>query len=62
MAEEAVAIPQQRDYAGDFSEGVSVEARQEEPSAQPVTSLFTEGSEAEHRDLDVPAFLRRLQF
>jgi hypothetical protein len=31
-------------------------------SAQPVSSLFQEGNEEQHRDLDVPAFLRRLQF
>jgi hypothetical protein len=61
-AEESAVPPQQRDYAADFTDGVSVQAIEEEQGAQPVTSLFAEGNEAEQRDLDVPAFLRRLQF
>jgi cell division protein FtsZ len=62
LAGESGSVPPPRDYAADFSQGVSVEAGQEEHSGQPVASLFQEGSEEHQRDLDVPAFLRRLQF
>jgi len=53
-------IPPPRDYAADFSEDLSVEPRREEPAADPAPSLFPESDEEELRDLDVPAFLRRL--
>jgi cell division protein FtsZ len=61
LAGESASIPQPRDYAADFSEGVSVAAGREEQKTEPVTSSFPEEQEL-HRDLDVPAFLRRLQF
>jgi cell division protein FtsZ len=62
MAAEPGPNPPPRDYAADFSEGVSVQRVQEEPGAQPEAALFTEGEQEQHRDLDVPAFLRRLKF
>jgi cell division protein FtsZ len=61
-AVESDSTPQQSDYAAEFGDGVRVEPVQEEPPSQPVTSLFSEESEEQHRDLDVPAFLRRLKF
>jgi cell division protein FtsZ len=51
-----------RDFAPDFSEDVSGRAVQEEPGVQSPAAMFTEGEDAQHRDLDVPAFLRRIQF
>ena len=67
MAVEAEAAPQPRDYAADFREGASLEATQFESSRQqlatePASTLFQENSDEQHRDLDVPAFLRRIQF
>ncbi|HEV2488101.1 MAG TPA: cell division protein FtsZ [Terracidiphilus sp.] len=62
LAGEPGTVHPRRDYAGDLSEGVSVQARQDEQSTQAVASLLAEGNEEQQRDLDVPAFLRRLQF
>ena len=67
LAADSDAAPQPRDYAGDFREGATLEVRQfesasEQLTAGPVSSLFQDGNEEQHRDLDVPAFLRRLQF
>ena len=62
LAEEPVSVNPRRDYAGDLNEGVSVQARQDEQSTQVGASRFAEGSEEQQRDLDVPAFMRRLQF
>jgi cell division protein FtsZ len=62
LSEEPDPGHQPREYADDLREPGSGGAGMHEPSAEPVTSLFTEGTEAEHRDLDVPAFLRRLRF
>jgi cell division protein FtsZ len=61
MADETVSAPPPRDYAPDFSEGFRAEAPQAELNAQPAASMFPEDPEPQ-RDLDVPAFLRRLQF
>jgi cell division protein FtsZ len=60
VAEEAVSGRQPRDYAPDFQEGVASQPIQEQRAAEP-EALFPEPTEPE-RDLDVPAFLRRLQF
>ena len=72
LALETESNPQPRDYAADFRDGESLQQSQFEPgqfepsrqalTAEPVSSIFQEGSEEQHRDLDVPAFLRRLQF
>jgi cell division protein FtsZ len=59
-AEETAAGRQPRDYAPDFQEGVGAQPVQEQRAAEP-EALFPEQNEPE-RDLDVPAFLRRLQF
>jgi hypothetical protein len=67
--EEEPATHQHRDYVGDFAE-VPVE-RVEAPiieevehsrEAEPVASLFNEAADEEHKDLDVPAFMRRHKF
>jgi cell division protein FtsZ len=50
--------PAMRDYAEDFR----VDPRAEVETAAGAPSLFEEHSEEPQRDLDVPAFLRRLKF
>lgn len=51
------------DYAAEFPPVLRNEVRVELTSEQPAESLFPETNESEpQRDLDVPAFLRRLQF
>jgi hypothetical protein len=62
LSEEPDPGRQPRDYAADVLEPVSGGSGLQEQAVDPVTTLFTEGTEAEHRDLDVPAFLRRLRF
>jgi cell division protein FtsZ len=58
-----VEIEQQpRDYAADFAPGVRSATEQPKTKAETVTSLFGESTTAAERDLDVPAFLRRLKF
>ena len=59
LAEEPAYTPLPRDYA-EFGKGRGP-AAPEDRAAQPATALFTGGEEAE-RDLDVPAFMRRLKF
>jgi cell division protein FtsZ len=49
------------DFAGDFSENLGTPAVHHEQETQPVASLFVEGEE-QARDLDVPAFMRRMKF
>ncbi len=71
MEQESAQARQPREYAHDFTEGlnvqpgniqpVQVQPVQDQPAAEP-EALFPQASEAEQRDLDVPAFLRRLQF
>jgi cell division protein FtsZ len=51
--------PPPRDYAAEVAE---VPRGAVEPGAQPAPSLFPEPGEEAERDLDVPTFLRRLQF
>ncbi|WP_420239984.1 cell division protein FtsZ [Telmatobacter bradus] len=56
-------IPPAHDYAPEFPPVLRNEVRVELPSEPPAGALFTEAAETEQqRDLDVPAFLRRLQF
>jgi len=60
-AEEPVYTPLPRDFAGDFDSGRDPVAL-EEQMAKPAPALFPEAEEEAQRDLDVPAFMRRLQF
>ena len=61
MAEEPTFTPLPRDYVSDFSGGEHMSAPEEQP-VQPVPSVFPEPAAESERDLDVPAFMRRLQF
>ena len=63
LAEEPAYTPLPRDYASDFDNGLRPAAA-EEPIAKPAPApaLFPESDEESQRDLDVPAFMRRLQF
>ena len=56
MEQESKFAPLPREYPSEAGNGVHVE----EP--QPVGALFAKPGEAAERDLDVPAFMRRLQF
>ena len=58
LAEEPAYTPLPRDYASDFAKGVRAP---EERAAQPAPAGIAERGE-EDRDLDVPAFMRRLKF
>jgi hypothetical protein len=60
--EPAPAAQSQRDYVADFVEDPHVQAEQHAQNTEPVASLFNEAAEEEHRDLDVPAFMRRHKF
>jgi cell division protein FtsZ len=57
LNEEPVFKPLPRDYATDLGNGV----RPSVPAEQPV-GMFAEKREDMERDLDVPAFMRRMQF
>jgi cell division protein FtsZ len=62
MSEEPAYTPLPRDYASDFSSTERVPAEVEDPGVQPQAPLFAETGEAVQPDLDVPAFMRRVQF
>ncbi len=62
LAEESSYTPLPRDYAPDFGKAARGSAPVEDQSAQPATALFTGAGEEADRDLDVPAFMRRLKF
>ena len=62
LAEEPAYTLLPKEYAaGGFGNGSHAAVAMEERAGQPAT-LFPEQSEDEQRDLDVPAFMRRLQF
>jgi cell division protein FtsZ len=62
MEEEPVYTPLPRDYASDTGDGVRTSDGVEEGHPQPVGALFAEAAANAERDLDVPAFMRRVQF
>jgi cell division protein FtsZ len=64
MAEEPAFTPLPRDYASDFGSGVRAPAPQEleEHDAAETAEPASEAGEETDRDLDVPAFMRRLPF
>jgi cell division protein FtsZ len=62
MERESQYETQPRDYASDFNEVPRGGPEQAEPGAPPEASLFPEPGGEHERDLDVPTFLRRLQF
>ncbi|HET7102821.1 MAG TPA: cell division protein FtsZ [Terracidiphilus sp.] len=51
-----------RDRSGDPGSGARGSAAGEEQAGQPASATFTEPQEEEARELDVPAFMRRLHF
>jgi cell division protein FtsZ len=51
-----------RDYAGDFAPSALPASDPMEPAAPAVPAAFVESPSEPERDLDVPAFLRRLKF
>jgi cell division protein FtsZ len=64
LAEEQAYTPLPRDYASEFvGSQRGLDGTEELPAQAPLAdSLFTESNEEEQRDLDVPAFMRRVQF
>jgi cell division protein FtsZ len=62
LSEEPAYTPLPTDYASEFLGGSQAPARQDEHRGQPGVTLSSESTEDEQRDLDKPAFLRRLQF
>jgi hypothetical protein len=62
MAEAPAYTPLPRDYSQDFAAGARGAVATQDHAAQPAGVLFTEAGEEAERDLDVPAFMRRLQF
>jgi hypothetical protein len=61
LSEEPAYTPLPRDYAPDFGTGRSP-AILDEHRADPSATLFSEPAEDAQRDLDTPAFMRRIQF
>jgi len=62
LAEASAYTPLPRDYSQDFTADTRGVAPNEEHVARPAGALFTEPAEEAERDLDVPAFMRRLHF
>jgi cell division protein FtsZ len=62
MEEEPVYTPLPRDYASETGNGVHASGAVEEQRPQPAAALFAEAAANAERDLDVPAFMRRVQF
>jgi hypothetical protein len=65
MDEDQAQARRPQDYAADYTPDTNVEAGPEEHPGAPEPSLFPQAGSEEpesERDLDVPAFLRRLQF
>ncbi|UWZ82119.1 cell division protein FtsZ [Occallatibacter riparius] len=58
VGEEPPYKPLPRDYATDLGNGV----RPATPAEQPMAALYAEKRDEMERDLDVPAFMRRMQF
>ncbi len=58
MEQESKYTPLPRDFAPDQGNG----AHADDTISQPVAALFAEPGQDTDRDLDVPAFMRRLQF
>jgi cell division protein FtsZ len=62
MEEEPVYSPLPRDYASNLGNGMHAPEASEDRRPQPVGAVFVEPGADQERDLDVPAFMRRLQF
>ena len=62
MGGEVAPAPGPRDYAGDLNGQPQMAPAPERRGAEAVASVYTDSEEEQNRDLDVPAFMRRLQF
>ena len=62
LSEEPAYTPLPRDYASEFLGSARAPAAQDEHRAQQEPAFSAEANEDAQRDLDKPAFLRRLQF
>lgn len=62
LAEEPTYTPLPRDYAPEMGDEMPSAVIVDEPTAKADSSLFAEPPDQPERDLDVPAFMRRLQF
>jgi cell division protein FtsZ len=62
LCEEPAYTPLPRDFAAQFTVGTGGSAALDEFRAYPAATLFREGGEEEQRNLEKPAFLRRLGF
>jgi len=62
LAEEPAYTPLPRNYAPDFGSGAQRPAAPDENCVQAATNQFPETGEEEQRDLDTPAFMRRIRF
>jgi cell division protein FtsZ len=62
LSEEPAYTPLPRDYASDFGSVQRSPAALDEHCAQPAVTLLSEADEEAQRDLDTPAFMRRIQF
>jgi cell division protein FtsZ len=62
LAEEPSYTPLPRDYAADFGNGVGTPETADDRGVQTAVSPLSAPAEEEERDLDVPAFMRRLKF
>jgi cell division protein FtsZ len=60
--EEPSHTPLPRDYASETGNGAHASEAAEERRSQPAGALFAEAAANAERDLDVPAFMRRVQF
>ena len=60
LSEDPAYKPLPRDYVTDLGNGVRTSAAEEQHA--PAASLFAEKPEEMERDLEVPAFMRRMQF
>ncbi len=62
MVEEPAYTPLPRDYSGDVGGGVHEANPYVDRRPQPVAAVFAEQTPEQDRDLDVPTFMRRIQF
>jgi cell division protein FtsZ len=62
LSEEPAYTPLPRDYASEFMGGASAPAGLDETRTEQETAISPSVGEEEQRDLDKPAFLRRLKF
>jgi cell division protein FtsZ len=62
IAEEPLFTPLPRDYASDFGNGVGNPVTAEDRGVSAVVSPLSAPEDEPERDLDVPAFMRRLKF